>query len=127
MFGCYHDEIFYIATVDKNEPKVRHFGFVMEYDGKMCFGTSNAKPFFKQLSENQNIEICGTNKEMRWVRIRGKAAFCTTREAKEKSLDIMPTLKSMYSADDPVFEIFYIKNAIAEFYSMNGDRKTVVM
>ncbi len=28
---------FYIATVEGNKPRVRPFGFVMEYEGKLWF------------------------------------------------------------------------------------------
>jgi uncharacterized pyridoxamine 5'-phosphate oxidase family protein len=41
--------VFYIATVDGDTPKVRPFGFVMEYDGKLCFCTSNQKNVYRQL------------------------------------------------------------------------------
>lgn len=66
---------------------------------------------------------CNQNK--RWIRLSGKAVFCTTKDTKSKALDTMPILKNMYSVDDDIFEIFYIENAIATFCSMNGDSKTV--
>ncbi len=117
--------IFFVATVDGNQPKVRPFGFVMEYEGKLCFGTSNQKPFYEQLMANPNIEICATAKDFRWLRLSGKAVFCTTKEAKAQALEIMPTLKRMYSVEDNIFEIFYLENATANFRSMQGEDRTV--
>lgn len=117
--------VFFVSTVDENQPKVRPFSFVMEYNGKICFGTSNKKPVYAQLTANPNIEISATTKDFRWIRLSGKAVFCTTKDTKSKALDTMPMLKHMYSVDDDIFEIFYLENAVATFCSMNGDNKTV--
>lgn len=111
--------VFFVSTVDGNQPKVRPFSFVMDYNGKLCFGTSNKKPVYSQLTANPNIEISATTKDLR------KAVFCTTKDTKAKALDTMPMLEHMYSVDDDIFEIFYLENAVATFCSMNGDNKTV--
>ncbi len=117
--------VFFVSTIDGNQPRVRPFSFVMEYEGKLCFATSNKKPFYAQLMTNSNIEICATTKDLRWLRLSGKAVFCTKMEAKAQALETMPALKNMYSVEDEIFEIFYIENAIANFCSMNGDNKTI--
>lgn len=117
--------VFFVSTVDGNEPKVRPFSFVMEYEGKLCFGTNNKKPTYAQLTANSNVEISAASKDMRWVRLSGKAVFCTTKDAKVKALETMPMLKNMYSADDDLFEIFYIDKAVATFCSISGDNKTI--
>jgi len=116
--------VFFVSTVNGNQPKVRPFSFIMKYEGKLCFATSNKKPIYAQVMANPNIEISST-KDARWLRLSGKAIFCTTKESKAQALEIMPMLKSMYSADDEIFEIFYLENAIANFCSMTGDNKTV--
>ena len=41
--------IFFVSTVDGNQPKVRPFSFVMEYEGKICFATSNQNPSMHNL------------------------------------------------------------------------------
>lgn len=116
--------IFFVSTVDGNLPRVRPFSFAMEHAGKLCFATSNQKPFYAQLMANPNIEICAS-KNGRWLRLSGKAVFCTTKEAKAQALETMPMLKQMYSVEDEIFEIFYLENAIANFCSMTGESKTV--
>lgn len=118
---------FFLSTVEGNQPKVRPFGFVMEHNGKLCFATSNQKPVYAQLKANPNTEICAATKDARWMRLSGKAVFCTTKEAKAKALELMPMLKHMYSVDDEIFEIFYLENASANFCSMSGDNKTVTL
>ncbi|WP_094604246.1 hypothetical protein SPSIL_036880 [Sporomusa silvacetica DSM 10669] len=118
---------FFVSTVEGNQPKVRPFGFVMEHNGKLCFATSNQKPVYAQLKANPNIEICAATKDARWMRLSGKAVFCTTKEAKAQALELMPMLKHMYSVDDEIFEIFYLENASANFCSMSGETKTVTL
>ncbi|AQR94827.1 pyridoxamine 5'-phosphate oxidase family protein [Clostridium saccharoperbutylacetonicum] len=118
-------KVFFVSTVDGNQPKVRPFNFVMEYDGKLCFATSNQKPIYSQLTVNPNIEISATTKDFRWIRLSGKAVFCTTKDAKAKALDSEPMLKHMYSVDDEVFEIFSLENATATISSLKGDNKTI--
>lgn len=117
--------VFFVSTVDGNQPKVRPFSFVMDYNGKLCFGTNNKKPVYSQLTANPNIEISAITKDLRWIRLSGKAVFCTTKDTKAKALDTMPMLEQWYSVDDDILEIFYLENAVATFCSMNGDNKTV--
>lgn len=47
--------LFYFATVDGDEPKVRPFGFHVEYEGKLYFGIDSQKETFKQLKANPKI------------------------------------------------------------------------
>lgn len=119
--------VFFVSTIDGNQPRVRPFSFAMEHEGKLCFATSNQKPIYTQLTENPNVEISASTKDARWMRLSGKAVFCTTKEAKAQALEVMPMLKHMYSADDTIFEVFYLENAVANFYSMKGDFRTVTL
>ena len=119
--------IFFVSTVDGNQPKVRPFSFVMEYEGKLCFATSNQKPIYAQLKANPNVEICTASKDLQWLRLSGKAVFCTTTQNKAKALEILPILKNMYSVDDNIFEVFYLENAVANFSSMAGGTKTLTL
>lgn len=117
--------VFYLATVEGNIPKVRPFGFAMNFEGKLYFCTSNQKPVFRQLSANPNFEVCTTSKTNEWLRLKGKAVFNTTRQTKQAALDAMPMLKNMYSVDDSLFELFYIENAEATFSDMKGGSRTI--
>ncbi len=116
---------FYLATVDGNTPKVRPFGFVMNYDGKLCFCTNNQKDVYKQLKTNPKFEVCTASKTGEWMRLLGKAVFITSRETKKAALDTAPSLRKIYSEDDTIYEIFYADEAEATFYSMGGTPRTV--
>lgn len=116
---------FYIATVEGNKPRVRPFGFVMEYEGKLWFCTNNQKNVYKQLKTNPYFEICTASPDGRWIRLRGKAVFNSTPAAKAKALKVMPSLKKMYSVDDGIFEVFYVEDGEATFCSLTGESKTI--
>ena len=110
------NRVFYLATVDGSTPKVRPFGFAMEYDGKLCFGTSNQKNVYRQLKSNPQIEISTTSQEGEWLRLKGKAVFITDRESKRAALDAMPMLlQECIAWMDEIVEIFYVDEGEATF------------
>ncbi|HWR07866.1 pyridoxamine 5'-phosphate oxidase family protein [Sporomusa sp.] len=117
--------IFYLATVDGDIPKVRPFGFVMNFEGKLHFGTSNQKNVYRQLKANPNFEISTTSKTGEWIRLKGKAVFNTSKQSKQAALTKMPQLANMYSVDDSIFELFYIENGEATLQDMKGNSKTI--
>ena len=116
---------FYLATVDGNKPKVRPFGFVMNYEGKLHFGTNNKKDVYKQLKVNPHFEVSTTSKTGEWLRLKGKAVFNTNKQSKQAAFDSAPFLSQMYSVDDAIFELFYIEEAEATFNTMKGDSRTI--
>jgi uncharacterized pyridoxamine 5'-phosphate oxidase family protein len=117
---------FYLATVDVDKPKVRPFGFVMEFEGKLYFSTSESKPSFQQLKANPNIEISAANINNEWLRLSGEAVFDTRSNVKEKLFEVAPHLRKLYDQpDSPTIAPFYIKNGEATFYSMIATPKTI--
>ncbi|HIZ27787.1 MAG TPA: pyridoxamine 5'-phosphate oxidase family protein [Candidatus Adamsella sp.] len=118
-------KIFYLATIDGDKPRVRPFGAVMEKDGKIYFCTNNQKDVYRQMQKNPNIEISATKENGDWLRLSGKAVFDSSKDTKQTMLDECPVLKTMYSADDGKFEIFYITNASATVFSLCGKKETL--
>jgi uncharacterized pyridoxamine 5'-phosphate oxidase family protein len=116
---------FYIATVDGDKPKVRPFGFVMMFEGKLYFCTSNQKNVFKQLKASPYFEVSTTAPDGRWIRLKGKAVFNSTPAVKAKALEVRPTLARIYSVEDSIFELFYVEDGEATFCSMTGESKTI--
>jgi uncharacterized pyridoxamine 5'-phosphate oxidase family protein len=119
------NKVFYLATVDGEQARVRPMGFVMNYEGKLSLGTSNKKDMYKQMKAHPWIEICAASPEGKTLRVSGKVIFNPAREAKVKALEIMPHLKNMYSPDDGIFEIFYFESGIAVFSDMKGNKREV--
>jgi uncharacterized pyridoxamine 5'-phosphate oxidase family protein len=117
--------IFYLATDDGGQPRVRPMGFVMIYEGKFTFCTNNTKPMWKQMKANRQIEVCAVSKDMKTLRIAGTVSFITSPDSQKKALEIEPMLGQMYSAGDGIFEIFNIKEGVAVLSDMAGSREEV--
>ena len=115
---------FYIATVDKDQPRVRPFGVVNIFEDKLYIQTGKVKNVSKQIQINPKVEICGFI-DGKWLRVEGKLVRDDRREAKVSMLDANPILKNMYSADDDNTEVLYFENAKATFYSFTEEPKVI--
>ena len=115
---------FYIATEEGNKPRVRPFGVVNIFEGKLYIQTGKVKNVSKQMQINPNVEICGFM-DGKWVRLEGKVVRDDRREAKVSMLDANPILKNMYSADDDNTEVLYFENAKATFCSFAEEARIV--
>lgn len=117
---------FYLATVDNGKPKVRPFGFVMEFENKLYFCTNNQKDVYNQLKANPYIEISTTSASGEWIRLTGKAVFDSNSAAKAKVLELSPQVAGIYKTpDNPIFEVFFLEDGEATFYSFTSEPKTV--
>ncbi|RKM58169.1 MULTISPECIES: pyridoxamine 5'-phosphate oxidase family protein [unclassified Butyrivibrio] len=117
-------QTYYLATVDKDQPRVRPFGTANIFEGKLYIQTGKSKDVSKQLHVNPKFEICAF-KDGTWLRVSGILVEDDRREARQAMLDAYPELKNMYSADDGNTEAFYIKDATATFYSFTGAPETI--
>jgi uncharacterized pyridoxamine 5'-phosphate oxidase family protein len=104
---------FYVATVEGDQPRVRPFGAVAEFNGKTYICTNNTKNVFKQIQANPKVEISATASDGRWIRISGNAIADPSREAKAQMLETNPSLNSLYKLDDGIFEVLYLEDATA--------------
>ena len=117
-------EVYYLATMDGDQPRVRPFGTVNVFEGKLYIQTGKIKNVSKQIHANPKVEICAF-KDGDWVRVAGELVEDDRREAKVAMLDAYPSLQGMYSADDGNTEVFYLKNATATFSSFTKAPETV--
>lgn len=117
-------KVFFIATVDGNKPRVRPFGAINIFDGKLYIQTGKIKNVSKQMETNPYVEISGFY-EGKWIRLEGKVVRDDRREAKVSMLDANPELKGLYSADDDNTEVLYFENAKATFCSFTDMPKIV--
>jgi uncharacterized pyridoxamine 5'-phosphate oxidase family protein len=111
---------YYLATVEGDQPRVRPFGSLAIFEGKIYFQTGKIKDVSKQMAANPKIEICAFDNKGTWVRIQAVAVDDPRREAKQFLLDAHPELKNMYAADDGNMQVLYLKDAIARFHSFTG-------
>jgi len=112
--------VFYLATVDAdNRPKARPYGFIMDYNGNLCFTTNENKPTYKQLMDNPYVEIVAMTSQFGWLRIRGKAVKVTTEQSRQHALKEMPMLAQNYAVYGGEFDVFALEEAVADYYAFS--------
>lgn len=110
-------ETYFLATVDeKGKARVRPFGTVNIFDGKLYFQTGAIKNVSKQIKNNPYIEICAFL-DGKWLRVSGKAVLDKRIEAEKSMLDNYPSLQGMYKAGDGNTEVYYIDEIESMIYS----------
>lgn len=112
--------VFYVATAQEDQPRVRPFGAVCVYEGKAYICTNNTKEVFKQLTANPKLEICALSADGRWLRLEARAIADGDAGARSHMLDTNPSLKMMYSLDDGIFEVLRLDDAKATVYSFTA-------
>ena len=113
-------EVYYLATVEDDQPRVRPFGTVNEFEGKLYIQTGKVKPTSKQLAANPKSEICAF-KDGTWIRVACELVEDDCFEAKKSMLDAYPNLRGMYSEDDGNTQVFYMQSAVATISSFGGE------
>ena len=109
-------ETYYLATVEGEQPRVRPFGTVDIFEGKLYIQTGKVKEVSKQIQKNPKVEICAFADGV-WVRVAGKLVRDDRIEAKRHMLDAYPELQGMYKAEDDNTEVLYFEEATATFSS----------
>nr|WP_294503380.1 pyridoxamine 5'-phosphate oxidase family protein [uncultured Victivallis sp.] len=112
--------VYYIATVDGDQPRVRPFGTIHIFEGKLYIQTGRKKNVSRQLGVNGKTELCAMKGD-EWIRLSGTLVDDNRREAKASMLDAYPSLKKMYSPDDDNTQVLYFKDATATIYSFSHD------
>ena len=115
---------YYLATVEGDQPRVRPFGTVEIFEGKLYIQTGKIKNVSTQLQANTKAEICACM-DGKWLRVAGYLIRDDRVEAKKHMLDNYPSLKSMYSAEDDNTEVLYFEDATAVFYSFTDEPRVI--
>ena len=117
-------QTYYLATVEGDQPRVRPFGTVHVFEGKLYIQTGKVKDVSRQIHANPKVEICAF-KNGEWLRVSGKLVEDDRTEARRAMLDAYPELQNIYSADDGNTEVFYFEDASAVFSSFTSAPVTV--
>lgn len=112
----------YLATVGRDgKAKCRPFMFCFEQDGKLWFCTNSTKDVYKDIQANPEIEISVSSPAYAWIRLNGKAVFENNSTVKENALK-NPIVQGQYqTADNPIFEVFYLANGKATIADFSGN------
>jgi len=117
-------QVYYLATVEGDQPRVRPFGTALVHNGRLYIQTGKVKPVSKQLAVNPKAEICAFSGG-KWLRVAGELVNDDDRAVKVAMLEKMPSLKSMYDPDDGNMQMLYFKNAVATFSSFTAAPETI--
>ena len=111
--------VYYLATVEGDQPRVRPFGTAHIFDGKLYIQTGKVKPVSKQLAANPKAEICAF-KDGRWLRVACELVEDDRVEARKSMLDEYAELRRMYDENDGNTQVLYMQNATAVFSSFTA-------
>lgn len=112
----------FLATVGRDgKAKCRPFMFCLEQGGKLWFCTNSQKDVYKDMQANPEIEVSVSSPAFAWIRLNGKAVFENNMSVKEACMD-NPIVKGQYqTADNPIFEVFYLASAKAVIADFSGN------
>ena len=108
--------VYYLATVEGDQPRVRPFGTIDLFEGKLYIQTGKVKDVAKQMKANPKVEISGMA-EGKWIRLAAEAVLDERVEAQTHMLDAYPSLQGMYKPGDGNTEVFWLKNVKASICS----------
>jgi uncharacterized pyridoxamine 5'-phosphate oxidase family protein len=115
---------YYLATVEGDQPRVRPFGTIDLFEGKLYLQTGKVKNVSKQITANPKVELCAFDGKQ-WLRIAATAVEDDRLAPKVHMLDQYPELKAMYQPDDGNTQVFYLKDAEATFSSFTTAPRTI--
>lgn len=116
--------VYYLATVEGDQPRVRPFGTVDIFEDRLYIQTGKIKPVADQMKANPKVEICGFV-DGQWIRVAAEAVLDERIEPQAHMLDNYPNLKANYQPGDGNTEVYYLKNATATISSFGAPARTI--
>ena len=107
---------FYLATVEGDQPRVRPYGAMLLFDGRiyiMAFGQTNAT---RQIAQNQKAEICAFKGQT--LRIECRLVEDNRPEVGRALVEKMPMLKEALGGNGERGVMYYLQDAKADFFKM---------
>lgn len=114
--------VFFLATEEGSQPKLRPLGAHFEMDGKVVFGVGDFKDVYKQMNANPLVEIAACKPSGEWLRYTGKAIFETDPKYTAAAFEAMPGLKDTYNEETGhKLMMFHLEEAKAIVIQMMGE------
>lgn len=117
--------VYYLATTDGDRPRVRPFGTVNIFEGKLYIQTGKNKKVSEQIAANPKVEISAMISEHEWIRVAATLVEDDRLEPQRSMLDAYPELQSMYRPGDGNTQVFYLKDAEAVFSDFAKEPRVV--
>lgn len=117
-------KVYYLATVDGDQARVRPFGTIDMFEDKLYIQTGKVKDVSKQMQADPKVELCAFDGE-KWLRVAATVVRDDRIEPKKHMLENYPDLRAMYDPEDDNTEVLYLKDATATFSSFTESPVTV--
>ena len=118
--------VFYLATVDSNEPRVRGMLLYKADESGIVFHTGPHKELYRQIQKNPNVQMCFFDpKENIQIRVRGVLEKNDDIDLKKEisshpTRGFMQAWKANCETTDEffnMFSVFRLKNGIANIWT----------
>ena len=110
-------KIFYIATVEGNQPRVRPFSSVAEFEGHAYLCTGNQKSIYQEICKNNKVELSGMYDGGTWLRVSARLVLDNRIEAQEAVLNDPTGPSQLYKAGDGRFVVYKLEDIKAYKYN----------
>ena len=118
--------VFYVATAEGDQPRVRPFSSVAEYEGNAYICCGNFKEVYKQLSADPKVELCGMYKDgTSWLRVTATVVEDNRINVQEAVLNDPTGPKQLYKAGDGRFVTFRLDNAVGYKFSFFAEPEKI--
>lgn len=111
--------IYYLATVEGSQPRVRPFGTAHIFENRLYIQTGSSKKVSREMHGNPRIEICAFTKG-EWIRVEATAVVDGRTEAQASMLEAYPELKGRYEVGDGNTEVWYLTDATSTISTFKG-------
>lgn len=111
--------VYFLATVEGDQPQVRPFGTAEIIEGKLYIQTGHIKNVAKQIAANPKVAICAFNGEQ-WLRITATLVEDPRVEIKKAMLDANPGLRNLYDENDDNTAVYFLTEAKATISSFTA-------
>ena len=116
--------VYYLATQEGDQPRVRPFGTVLLFEGKLYIQTGKTKKVAKEMDKNPKIEISAMA-DGKWIRLAAEAVWDQRIEPQKEMLAAYPELGGMYTPGDGNTAVYYLSNAVATICSFTEAAKEI--
>ena len=110
-------KIFYIATVEDDQPRVRPFSSIAEFEGNAYLCTGKHKEIYSQISKNPKVELSGMYDGGTWLRVSATLVEDDRVEAQEAILNDPTGPSQLYKPNDGRFVVYKLTNVKAFKYN----------
>ena len=111
------------ATVDeKGAPQIRIIDIMLAEPGAVVFCTARGKDFYRQLTHDGRVAVCGLTRDFKMISLSGRARRLPDADQRawvDRIFEANPSMNDVYPGDARyVLEAFALDNGDLEFFDL---------